>query len=88
MVKNMVANKNTNKQNLTREEVMRFLRQENIHEILSPDDCLEIFLNILGGSSDLTKEILDRLLSNYGIDIRNIVTIEGLTKLALLSKKI
>ena len=51
----------------TRNDVMNFLRNEESLNTLSPDDRIEIFRTILLGSSDISKELLDDLLSDYDI---------------------
>ncbi|EJO37532.1 hypothetical protein ACINIS123_A0077 (plasmid) [Acinetobacter baumannii IS-123] len=43
-------------------------------EQLTPDDRIEIFLNVLLGSSDIDVKLLNELLNNY--DISNIVISE------------
>lgn len=50
---------------------MDFFRNDEKLEQLSPDDRIEIFLNILLGSSDIDVKLLNELLNNY--DISNIV---------------
>ncbi|MDC4411872.1 hypothetical protein NQ656_17670 [Acinetobacter baumannii] len=50
---------------------MEFFRNDEKLEQLSPDDRIEIFLNILLGSSDIDVKLLNELLNNY--DISNIV---------------
>lgn len=42
-----------------------------------PDEAREIFLNVLIGSSDITKELLDELISNYGGDC-NITIVDSM----------
>jgi hypothetical protein len=52
---------------------MDFFRDDSKLAALTPDDRVEIFIDILLGSSDITKELLDRLLWNYGVDNLEIV---------------
>ena len=47
------------------DDFMFFFRDDEKLNTLSADDRLEIFVEVLTGSSDLTKEILDEVLSNY-----------------------
>jgi len=61
---------------ITRNEFMEFFRSDDGYAQLSVDDALEIFLDVLKGSSDLTEDLLLSLLDAYGImDI----TVNGLT---------
>lgn len=58
------------------EDVMTFLRQDNealAQAGLSEGDRVEIFLNILQGSSDITKSLLDELCKNYSVSLEAIV---------------
>ncbi|WP_407324570.1 hypothetical protein [Acinetobacter pittii] len=59
---------------MDRENFMDFFRNDEKLEQLSPNDRLEIFLNILLGSSDIDVKLLNELLTNY--DISNIVISE------------
>ncbi|WP_000852067.1 hypothetical protein, partial [Acinetobacter baumannii] len=60
--------------NMDREHFMDFFRNDEKLEQLTPDDRIEIFLNVLLGSSDIDVKLLNELLNNY--DIRNIVISE------------
>ena len=61
---------------ITRNQFMEFFRSEDGYVQLSPDDALEIFLDVLKGSGDLTEDVILQLLDAYGvIDI----TVNGLT---------
>lgn len=51
----------------TREEFMEFFRNDDLLTLLTADDRLEIFSSILLGESDFTKELLDQILSDYGV---------------------
>lgn len=59
---------------MDRENFMNFFRNDEKLEQLSPNDRIEIFLNILLGSSDIDVKLLNELLTNY--DISNIVISE------------
>ena len=61
---------------ITRNEFMEFFRSDEGYAELSVDDALEIFLDILKGSSDLTEDILLSLLDAYGVTD---ITVNGLT---------
>ena len=55
-------------ENITREELMTFFStMEKLNEI-TPEDCVEIFRTVLLGSSDLTKELVQEILSDYFVD--------------------
>ncbi|WP_228136705.1 hypothetical protein, partial [Acinetobacter baumannii] len=60
--------------NMDREHFMDFFRNDEKLEQLTPDDRIEIFLNVLLGSSDIDVKLLNELLNNY--DISNIVISE------------
>lgn len=53
--------------NITRENFMKFFRDDKKLNELTIDDRIEIFSAILVGSSDLTKELLDDILSDYNV---------------------
>lgn len=50
---------------MTRDDFMQFFRNDEKLNELSTDDRIEIFSTILIGSSDITKELLDDILSDY-----------------------
>jgi hypothetical protein len=52
---------------MTRDEFMAFFRDDEFLNTLSVDDRIEVFSNILLGSSDITKKLLDDVLSDYGV---------------------
>ena len=54
---------------LNRAEVMAWLRSDEANEQLTSDDCIEIFLMILKGQSDITKELLLELGADYDVDV-------------------
>lgn len=58
--------KNTLK-NINREDFMNFFRDEEKLNTLSSDDRVEIFLQVLQGSSDITKELLNELICDYNV---------------------
>ena len=57
-----------NAQNINREEFMRFFRNDEFLNQLTADDRIEIFTQILIGSSDISKELLNHLLLDYNVD--------------------
>ncbi|QRY90598.1 hypothetical protein [Acinetobacter baumannii] len=52
---------------MDREHFMDFFRNDEKLEQLTPDDRIEIFLNVLLGSSDIDVKLLNELLNNYDI---------------------
>lgn len=53
---------------ITRQQFMEFFRSEEGYNQLTPDDAVEIFSSVLKGSSDFTKELLDKVLADYGVE--------------------
>lgn len=53
---------------MNRGEFMEYFRSEKFDVELSPDDKEEVFLRSLQGSDDITVELLNKLLSDYGVD--------------------
>lgn len=51
--------------NLYREHFMAFFRNDEKLNQLSTDDRIEIFMSILQGSSDISKDLLVNLISDY-----------------------
>ncbi|MCT9356101.1 hypothetical protein KTI19_13255 [Acinetobacter baumannii] len=68
---------------MDREHFMDFFRNDEKLEQLTPDDRIEIFLNVLLGSSDIDVKLLNELLNNY--DISNIVISRPLAKVVIAS---
>lgn len=54
-----------NYKNITRDDFMHFFRDDQKLNELSTDDRLEIFKTVLVGNSDITKKLLDEVLSDY-----------------------
>lgn len=52
---------------ITKEQFMQFFRDEEKLNQLSIDDRIEIFSGIMLGDGDFTKELLDRIFSDYGV---------------------
>ncbi|MDH4471002.1 MAG: hypothetical protein QE487_00255 [Fluviicola sp.] len=50
---------------LTRDDFMRFFRDNDKLNTLSVEDRIEIFSSILAGSADFTKELLEAILTDY-----------------------
>ena len=58
----------------TRVQVLDFLLDDESLATLAPDDRVGIFSDILLGSSDVTKELLDQLIADYSA---NLVVVES-----------
>jgi hypothetical protein len=56
-----------NYQTISREDFMNFFRDTEKLNELTPDDRIEIFRTILLGSSDLTKDLLNEVLTDYSV---------------------
>jgi hypothetical protein len=56
------------KEKISRDEFMEFFRDTIKLNQLTPDDRVEIFRTILLGSSDLTMNLLNEILSDYSVD--------------------
>lgn len=53
---------------MKRKEFMEFFRDTEKLNTLSVEDRIEVFKSILSGSSDITVELLEELLSDYNVD--------------------
>ncbi len=65
-----------NYKNITRDDFMHFFRDNEKLNELTTDDRLEIFKTVLVGNSDITKKLLDEVLSDYcvtNIEIKEVV---------------
>lgn len=56
---------NKTEKEITREDFMKFFRDNDKLNLLSPDDRIEIFSTILLGSSDFKKKLFDDIFSDY-----------------------
>ena len=54
-------------QKITREDFMKFFRDDEKLNELTVDDRIEVFRTILLGHSDITKELLDDILTDYSV---------------------
>ncbi|MCB9186175.1 MAG: hypothetical protein H6601_05455 [Flavobacteriales bacterium] len=50
---------------VTRDDFMRFFRDDEALATLTTDDRIEVFLEILSGASDLMPELLEQLMGDY-----------------------
>lgn len=62
-----------NTKEINRHDFMSFFRNDEKLNTLSTDDRIEIFYSILPGSSDFTKELLNNVLSDYSLDLNQII---------------
>lgn len=63
-------------QSISREDFMNFFRDTDKLNELTPDDRVEIFLSVLLGKIDITKELLDELVANYSVSNLEIIEIQ------------
>ncbi len=66
-----------NHQQLSNEDFMRFFRDTEKLNELTPDDRIEIFRTILLGSSDFSKDLIDEILADYAVDHLEVVEINN-----------
>lgn len=52
---------------MNRDDFLEFFRDDEKLNSLSADDRIEIFLQVLTGSSDITKDLLESLLDDYDV---------------------
>lgn len=52
---------------MTREQFMAFFRDDEKLRSLTADDRIEVFLQVLTGGSDITKDLLEELISDYQV---------------------
>jgi hypothetical protein len=50
---------------MSRDDFMEFFRNDELLNTLSVEDRLEIFSEILSGSSDFTITLIDRVFNDY-----------------------
>ncbi len=60
---------------ITRHDFMSFFRNDKKLSELSTDDRIEVFKTILVGSTDITKNLLDGLLRDYGVGNLEVVEV-------------
>ena len=64
-------------QKITREDFMKFFRDTEKLNELTPDDRVEIFRTILLGSSDFSKDLLNEVLGDYCVDNLEVIEINN-----------
>jgi putative ubiquitin-RnfH superfamily antitoxin RatB of RatAB toxin-antitoxin module len=62
---------------ISREDFMKFFRDDEKLNELKVDDRVEIFRTILVGSSDLTKDLLNEVLGDYCVDNLEVIETEN-----------
>ncbi len=62
-------------QQITREEFLKFFRDDEKLNELTADDRVEIFRTILVGGSDLTKDLLNDVLGDYSVGNLEVIEI-------------
>lgn len=65
-----------NYKQITREEFMQFFRDDEKLNELTPEDRSEVFRTILLGSSDITKELLDSIISDYSVGNLEVIKVD------------
>ena len=66
-----------NYKKISKEDFMRFFRDTEKLNELSPDDRIEIFRTILLGSSDFSKDLIDEILADYAVDHLEVIEINN-----------
>jgi len=67
-------------QKITREGFMKFFRDSDKLNELTPDDRVEVFRTILLGSSDFSKDLLNEVLGDYCVDNLKVIKINNVEK--------
>ena len=59
---------------LDRDVFMTLFRESiNLVDTMSADDCVEVFLGVLKGEQDLTRELLEKLSNEYGTNLEEVL---------------
>ena len=66
-----------NYQKISREDFLKFFRDTEKLDELTPDDRIEIFRTVLLGSSDLTKDLLNEIFVDYSVNALEIIEINN-----------
>lgn len=66
-----------NNKEINREDFMQFFRDDEKLNELTPDDRIEVFRTILLGNSDVTKELLEDVMSDYSVSNLKVITVEN-----------
>ncbi|WP_192822018.1 hypothetical protein [Rufibacter sp. LB8] len=62
---------------ITRDDFMKFFRDNEKLNELYADDRVEVFRTILVGSSDFTKNLLDEILSDYCVSNLEVIDLDN-----------
>lgn len=65
-----------NQKQMSSDEFMEFFRDDEMLNILSVDDRIEIFSSILLGNLDFTKQLFDTLFSDYEVSHLEVIETE------------
>jgi hypothetical protein len=63
--------------NITRDDFMKFFRDDEKLNELTSDDRVEIFRTILLGNSDFSKQLFDEILADYCVDNLKVIEINN-----------
>ena len=66
-----------NYQKISTEDFMKFFRDTEKLNELTPDDRVEIFRTILVGSSDITMNLLNDVLGDYCVENLEVIEIKN-----------
>ncbi len=66
-----------NYKQISQQDFMRFFRDTEKLNELTPDDRIEIFRTILLGSSDFSKDLIDEILVDYAVDHLEVLEISN-----------
>jgi hypothetical protein len=66
-----------NYKKIPKEDFMRFFRDTEKLNELTPDDRIEIFKTILLGSSDFSKDLIDEILADYAVDHLEVIEVNN-----------
>lgn len=66
-----------NKTQITRDDFMKFFRDNNCLNELSVDDRIEVFRTILLGSSDFNKKLFDEIFSDYCVSHLDVIEVNN-----------
>lgn len=66
-----------NYKEIGRKEFMEFFRDDQKLNELTPADRDEVFRTILLGSSDITQELLNDIISDYSVGNLEVIKIDG-----------
>lgn len=58
---------------ITKEQFLNYYRSEAYSEDMDEDECIEVFLDSLKGSTDITRQLLDTLCNRYQVSLDNVI---------------